>query len=240
MAKIRLITAFALFTILFTVNTGTATGEEEFLYYNEPISESEISRLISQDKTKNLIKQIIAEDSLMKYSELSGAVSILENEKVTRLDFIPIETLAQEISKKIIDSNNNIEKLRLIFLEYKYSFSEIYINAPNIFEKKYQIVLNRETGFEKILLEDASFFLIFSRSSGDISREKLIEAFEKKMINGKFIGIFHVHNDGSDPSYEDLESSKIIRGFVIAKLANGFKLFQLYEGKIFSTNLIIE
>ncbi len=177
------------------------------------------------------VSQLILIDRNSGFSELGGMV-FLDNGK---MNFVVIEskflTVANEIDA-ILKKNKNLRHAYdkyegLILNTFKYD--KVFMN----FAVKAKRWMDRDLSSLAPVKKFLEISLITFREYYAINEDSMMEQFYGG-YRGDYVGNFHIHRYGSEPSVNDLETSKYEDKFVI--ISQGSKKFQiawLRKGKIY-------
>lgn len=205
----------------------------ETVHHDVKISQKDMISYVNHRSVIEEIRHLIIKDSQTKYSEIGGVVTILGEGKNVRFSFVDIESSNAQLCQEILEHADNLSYLRELHKKNLEVFKDSYGPYEKNFWKTYGQIHNIPHN-NAVLIDEMKFYLKFSRGVYEITRKQVVSAFEQGIVVGNFFGIFSIHQDGSEPSYQELQASNLvgIRGIIIAKRENGCVIYDLFRGQI--------
>ncbi len=173
------------------------------------VDDATLRHAFQHPRTQDSLDRLFINDDGISYSEIAG-IATIDYDNGPFLRFYPARTENQKFAEQLLNSDNLIGLISQNETFYK----EITEIQPWLY--RYYI---RGENYEELL----SIYTAASDNKSTIDR--LLMHAENPCLRGQYLGSFHLHNDGSQPSQQDL----ILEHLVIVR-TESYSLYRTGNG----------
>ena len=161
------------------------------------VDDETLRQAFRDSRTQEAVDRLFVKDDALTYSEIAG-IATIEYDNGPFLNFYTVRTENQKFAEQLLNSDTPFELIR--------RNESFYNEITDIQPVLYNSLVRGECSDE---LVDTYLNSSDNKSTIDV----LLMHAENPCLRGEFLGSFHLHNDGSSPSQQDLD----LEHFVIVR-----------------------
>jgi len=192
-----------------------------YLQDKSPIDGNDLSDLLDHPSSKANIRRLLDSQKDSPFSEVGGAV-FTQGEY---LNIVEIDNPSKGVVDKVIKNRKDHARLKEIFTEEKKDFLSVF--SEPTYERFLDAAKTDLAYMGSIMTE----FLKHAEITYTVCVDDVVKLLYPGQPHGDFIGLVHVHKNGTPPSPNDFENNISHRSMIISPNDIGYTFYEIVGGE---------